>query len=289
LKLSGRKDFFMVQGIIYIQKGLPNFQNGIFVLAMPLILDLILHKVLGFNLIQYLNMRLFLGCFLFLSFFKGFSQGNEFSIDTLHIKIDSLYREDQFYAGINYNSLLNKPDGFSQDKISFGFSFGFLRDMPVNKSRTFAIAPGIGFAYNNYIQNLAITGTSQNPTYAIISSDVNYDKSKFEQFLVEIPIEFRWRTSTPEEYKFWRIYGGFKVSYLLLDKSVYNDGQIKVTLKNNKDFNDLLYGAYISAGYNTINLFAYYGLNSLFKSSAKVNNETIQMSTLSIGVMFYIL
>lgn len=234
-------------------------------------------------------MRLFLGCFLFLSFFKGFSQGNEFSIDTLHIKIDSLYREDQFYAGINYNSLLNKPVGLSQDKISFGFSAGFLRDMPVNKSRTVAIASGVGFSFNNYIQNMAITGSSSNPIYGIIPSNVNYNKNRIEQLRVEVPIEFRWRTSTPETYKFWRIYGGLKLSYLLLDKSVYINDQTKVIISNNKDFNDLLYGAYISAGYNTINLYAYYGLNSLFKSSAKINNETIQMNTLSIGVMFYIL
>lgn len=233
-------------------------------------------------------MRLFLGCFLFLSFFKGFSQGNEFSIDTLHIKIDSLYREDQFYAGINYNSLLNKPAGLSQDKISFGFSAGFLRDMPVNKSRTVAIASGVGFSFNNYIQNMAITGSGNNPIYGIIPSD-DYNKNRIEQLRVEVPIEFRWRTSTPETYKFWRIYGGFKLSYLLLDKSVYEDDKTKVIINNNKDFNDLLYGAYISAGYNTINLYAYYGLNSLFKSSAKINNETIQMNTLSIGVMFYIL
>jgi hypothetical protein len=234
-------------------------------------------------------MRLFLGCFLFLSFFKGFSQGNEFSIDTLHIKIDSLYREDQFYAGINYNSLLNKPADLSQDKISFGFSAGFLRDMPVNKSRTVAVASGVGFSFNNYIQNMAITGSNNNPIYGIISSDVHYSKNRFEQMRVEVPIEFRWRTSTPEIYKFWRIYGGFKLSYLLLDKSVYEDDQTKIIIKNNKDFNNFLYGAYISAGYNTINLYAYYGLNSLFKSSAKVNNEAIQMNTLSIGVMFYIL
>jgi hypothetical protein len=33
--------------------------------------------------------------------------------------------------------------------------------MPINKDRTHAIAVGLGF-YNNYIQNLAITGTGRN-------------------------------------------------------------------------------------------------------------------------------
>lgn len=148
-------------------------------------------------------MRLFLGCFLFLSFFRGYSQEDTFSIDTLHVKIDSLYREDQFYAGLNYNSILKKPSGVSQQKISFGFSAGFLRDMPINKSRTLAIAPGIGFSFNNYLQNMAITGTNQNPVYSVIPSTVNYDKSRFEQLRVEIPIEFRWRNSTPVEFQFF--------------------------------------------------------------------------------------
>lgn len=233
--------------------------------------------------------RLFVGCFLFLSFFRGFSQENEFSIDTLHVKIDSLYREDQFYAGVNYNSIINKPSGMSQNKISFGFSAGFLRDMPLNKKRTFAIAPGIGFSFNNYIQDMAIVGTAQNPVYGIIPSTVHFDKNRFEQLLVELPIELRWRNSTPETYSFFRAYGGFKVSYLLLDKSVFDDGNDKIVIKNNKDFNEFLYGVYISMGYSAFNLQVYYGLNSFFKSTAQIDSHRIYMNALSLGIIFYIL
>ena len=233
--------------------------------------------------------RLFLGCFLFLSFFRGYSQENEFSIDTLHVKIDSLYREDQFYIGLNYNSLINKPSGVSQNKISFGFSGGFLRDMPLNKSRTFAIAPGFGFSFNNYIQDMAIVGSNQEPIYGVIPSTVYFDKNRFEQLRLEVPIEVRWRNSAPETYQFFRIYGGFKVSYLLADKSVYDDGIEKIVIKNNKDFNEFLYGVYISMGYSAFNLQVYYGLNSFFKSSAQINSERIYMNALSLGLIYYIL
>lgn len=234
-------------------------------------------------------MRLFFGCFLFLSIFKGFSQETTFSIDTLHVKIDSLYREDQFYAGLNYNSIVKKPEGLSQDKISFGFSAGFLRDFPLNKSRTFAIAPGIGFTFNNYLQNMAITGTSNNPIYGVVPSDVDFNKNRFEQFRVEVPIEFRWRTSTPETFQFFRLYGGFKVSYLLYDKSVFDDGIQKIVIKGNKDFEEFLYGVYVSIGYSAFNLQVYYGLNSIFKSTAQINSVPLAMNTLSLGVVFYIL
>lgn len=233
--------------------------------------------------------RFFLGCFLFLSFLKGFSQEKTFSIDTLHVKIDSLYREDQFYAGLNYNSIVKKPEGVSQEKISFGFSAGFVRDMPINKKRTFAFAPGIGFSFNNYLQNMAITGTSQNPVYEVIPSSSDYDRNRFEQLRVEVPIEFRWRDSTPQEYQFFRIYGGFKMSYLLYDKSVYEDGNVKTVIKNNKDFEEFLYGVYLSVGYSAFNLQLQYNLNSFFKSSAQIDSVPVTMNALSIGVVFYIL
>jgi len=168
-------------------------------------------------------MRLFLSYLLFLFALPSFSQENAISEGTPKIKIDSLYREDQFYFSFTLNTLQNKPVGLTQDKFSSGFSSGFLRDFPVNNKRTIAIAPGIGLAYNNYNQNLKITETNQVPVYTIIESNVAYDKNRFSQLLVELPIEFRWRTSTFDSHKFWRIYGGFKMGYFIYYKSFYKD------------------------------------------------------------------
>lgn len=233
-------------------------------------------------------MRLFLGCFLSLLVFPVFAQENTSAENAPKVKIDSLYREDQFYFGFTLNTLQNKPAGLTQDKFSAGFSTGFLRDFPVNKRRTFAIAPGIGFTLNNYNQNLAITKSNNSPVYAIIDSGSEFRKNRFSQFLVDVPLELRWRTSTYESHKFWRIYGGLKLSYLVYDKSVYEDAQGKIVVRNNKGFDDFQYGTYISAGYNTINVYAYYGLNALFQS-AKTSTEVVDMNSINIGIIFYIL
>lgn len=233
-------------------------------------------------------MRILLSCFLFLSVLNVFSQENASTENAPEIKVDSLYREDQFYFAISYNTLVDKPSGLSQRKFSSGLSAGFLRDMPINKKRTVAIASGIGFTYNNYNQNLAISSPVGTQVYAIIDSDNLYDKNKFSLLSVDVPVEFRWRTSTYESHKFWRIYGGFKFSYLMYDRSVFNSADAKVVVTGNKDINRFQYGAYISSGYNTINLYAYYGLNSLFKS-AKVNEEPVTMRALNLGIIFYIL
>lgn len=234
------------------------------------------------------TMRLFLSCFLLLSVFNVFAQETETIEEGEKVKIDSLYREDQFYFGFTYNALQQKPTDLSQKKFSVGLSAGFLRDMPINEDRTIAIASGVGFTYNNYHQNLFISESGQTPVYSIISSETTYSKNKFTQLLVDVPIEFRWRTSTYESHKFWRIYGGLKFSYLLYNKSTFSDADSKVVVLNNKDFNKLLYGLYVSAGYNTINVYAHYGLNSLFKS-ANIEGESIDMKALNIGVIFYIL
>lgn len=231
-------------------------------------------------------MRLFFKIFLLLSAVSGFCQETPPVLPT--VKIDSLYREDQFYFGFTLNTLQNKPASLTQDKFSSGFSAGFLRDFPINKSRTVAIAPGFGLTYNNFNQNLKITEVNQTPVYTIIDPLTAYRKNRFSQLSVDVPVEFRWRSSTFDSHKFWRIYGGFKMSYLIYDKSIYEDALSKIVVNNNADFNKFQYGAYISSGYNTINVYAYYGLNSLFHS-AKTNSESIDMNALNIGVIFYIL
>lgn len=233
-------------------------------------------------------MRLFFSYFFVLSFFSLVAQ-EAIKNEKIGIpKIDSLYREDQFYFGFTINNLLNKPVGLSQDKLSTGFSLGFSRDMPINKLRTVAFASGIGFTYNNYIENIKIDKTFQDYEYTLIPSGTSFSKNRISQLFIDVPIEFRWRTSTYESYKFWRIYGGLKFSYLIYDRYIYSDSQGKLILTNNPDFNKIQYGAYVSAGFNTFNAYVYYGLNPIFKS-AKIEGQSIDMRTLNVGIIFYIL
>ncbi|WP_309641867.1 porin family protein [Flavobacterium sp.] len=226
---------------------------------------------------------------LFFITLNVFSQ--EIKLPAPMIAIDSLYREDQFYCAITYNTLLKTPTGVSQNKFSPGFKIGFLRDFPTNKQRNVAIAPGLGFSYNNYFQNLFITEVNGTPVYSTTVLGANYKKNKFEQLFVDVPIEFRWRTSGPESHKFWRVYSGIQFSYLLYNRSIYIDDLYSVRISNNKDFNKFQVGLYIAAGHNSWNFYSYYGILPIFKSSAKVvdNGESIKFQALHFGLMFYIL
>lgn len=202
--------------------------------------------------------------------------------------LDSLYREDQFYVGLTYNILQNRPEDVRQNKFSSGYSFGFLRDMPINKTRTWAIAAGIGFSISNINHNIYITDYNDQYQYSVIPSDVAYDRSKLILNYADLPIEIRWRTSTPATHKFWRVYTGIKLSYLVFSKYKFKNGDDKFSVNNNSDINKFQYGMYLSTGFNTWNLNVYYGFSPIFKS-AELNGERIDMRTLNIGLMFYIL
>jgi outer membrane protein with beta-barrel domain len=234
-------------------------------------------------------MKFSLNCFLFLTALPIFSQELKEKLPYPMIEVDSLYREDQFYAAFSYNMLLNRPKGISQSKFSSGFTGGFLRDMPINKKRTIAIAAGLGVSYNKYFQNLVISKSGNSRYYNPASEGVDYSKNKFDQIFVDVPIEFRWRTSTPQSHKFWRVYSGIKLSYLVADKSRYIDPTYNIKVTQNHDFNEFQIGTYIVWGYNTWNFYGYYGLTPLFGPEAKLKGEAVGLNTLNFGLMFYIL
>lgn len=204
---------------------------------------------------------------------------------------DSLYKEDQFYFGVTYNIISNRPDGLSQNGFSGGYHFGYTKDMPINSKRNKAIGVGLGLSLNSFNQNLLISESSNNQTgFQIIDeTTVAFSKNKFATYMLEIPIEFRWRTSTPKDYKFWRIYSGFKLGYVFYNSSKFEGSPENIKRSNLNVFNSLQYGAFISGGYATWNVYVYYGLNTIFKSEAKLNNNTLDANAIKIGLMFYIL
>ncbi len=203
---------------------------------------------------------------------------------------DSLYKEDQFYLGTTYNLIGRKPAGLEQNSFSLGFHLGFIKDMPINKRRNKAIGIGIGYSTNSYIQNKLISEDASGAlSYAIIDAGTNFSKNKFSEHVLEVPIEFRWRTSTAANYKFWRVYTGMKFGYVFSTRSKFKGESGDITINQIGDYNEFQYGLTLAIGYNTWNIYAYYGLNPLFSDAAKLNGEDLDINAIKIGLMFYIL
>lgn len=205
--------------------------------------------------------------------------------------VDDKYKEDQFYFSITYDLLGKKPSEIKQSGFSSGIHFGAIKDMPINVRRNKALGIGLGLSINSYNQNMLISKAQDGVyNYQIIDESViSIKRNKFTTYLVEVPLEYRWRTSTAQDYKFWRIYPGVKFGYVLYNSSRFFGSIDDIKLNNIDDFNKFQYGLTLSAGYSTWNFHVYYGLNAIFKDNAKLNWEAIDMNSIKIGLIFYIL
>ncbi|WP_299885013.1 porin family protein [uncultured Lacinutrix sp.] len=206
-------------------------------------------------------------------------------------EIDSLYKEDQFYIGVTYNLIGKQPEGLSQSGFSTGIHFGYTKDMPINKRRNMAIGLGLGLSFNSFNQNVLISETNTNGfAFNIINdAEINFNKNKFSTYMLELPLEFRWRTSTAVDYKFWRIYAGFKLGYVFANNTKFIGEPDTIKLSNIAPFNKFQYGTSISAGYNTWNFYFYYSLNSIFDSNSKIEGKNIDANAIKIGLIFFLL
>ncbi len=217
---------------------------------------------------------------------------NTFAQDTIPKFIgDSLYREDQFYIGLTYNLSSNIPNGVKPEGVSAGVNFGFLRDMPINKRRSLAIALGVGFTYDQYGQNLLISENENGETsFSILEANENFKYNRLSMWVVEVPIELRWRSSTPATQKFWRVYAGFKAGYAFWHKSSYKNGSLKITNSSITEFEKLRLATSISVGYSKFNLFAQYNINPFFNENAITQDgQKINFNGIKLGLIFYIL
>ena len=219
---------------------------------------------------------------VFLTFFQAYTQEAKDSMF-----IDSNYLEDQIYLGIAYNVLRKQPVNFNQNGLSGGLSIGFIKDIPLSEERDIGFGIGLGYSYNAYIQNLKISSTSNITQFEVLESS-SFNSNRFSIHLIEVPLEFRWRTSTASKYNFWRVYSGVKFGYLFASSSKISEDVNVIKLNNISQFQKLQYGLTLNTGYNTFNLSLYYGLNSLFKD-AKIGSEQINLKQFNIGLMFYIL
>jgi hypothetical protein len=201
---------------------------------------------------------------------------------------DSKYLEDQFYIGLTYNFLTDKPESVNQRNLSYGLQAGIIKDIPVNGSRTIAFGLGAGYGVYSYYSNLRALETPNGLEYNIIADLDNLKRNKVETHMLEIPLEFRWRNSNAVDYKFWRVYAGVKLGYVVGGRSKYVSENFKESFYNT-DIRQFQYGLTFNFGYNTFNLHAYYALNHLFLDGTSLEGSDISIKPLRIGLIFYIL
>ena len=195
------------------------------------------------------------------------------------------YREDQFYFGSSYFIQTEPIENFKQNGFSGNFQFGFIRDFPLNNNSTKAIGLGLGYERNFFTSNIQPIETNDNIDYRIVISRFLESKNKISFSSFVLPIEYRWRSSSIDQYKFWRIYSGLKIkkNFPLYSNPSYGS---EITIDEIEDWTTSIY---LNAGYNTWNISLEYDLNPILKNQKTSNGENLNISFFRLGLVFYIL
>ena len=213
-----------------------------------------------------------------------------FFICSLQAQKDSLqlgdrYSEDQLYLSVSYAQFFNQPQVITKSGFSYGISAGFLKDFSLNKQGSLSFALGVGYGFDFFNHQLKVEEINGVTSF---SNGVQLSRNVFKSSNLELPLEFRWRTSNAKKYDFWRIYGGVKFLYNLSNKFEFTDNGNAFNYKNVSSYRKWQYGLTLSAGFDEFNINVFYSLTPLFEN-ANINGETIDTGILKFGLIFYIL
>ena len=195
------------------------------------------------------------------------------------------YREDQFYFASSYFIQTESIKDFKQNGFSGNFQFGFVRDFPLNKDSTRALGLGLGYERNYFTSNIQPIEQDDQIDYRIVISRFLESKNKISFSSISLPIEYRWRKSSLNEYKFWRIYSGFKIkkNFPLYSNPSYGS---ELVIEEIQDWTSSIY---LNAGYNTWNISLEYDLNPIIKNKNTVDGDNLNVSFFRLGLIFYFL
>ncbi len=213
-----------------------------------------------------------ISCIFFLFVYFGYTQENP-----------QRYREDQIYFSFYYNSLGDNLNNFKENKFSTSINFGFIRDIPLSKSGNFAVGLGLGIGINTFNNNLKLSNSN---SYILLNNREIPQKNVFNFSEFQVPFEIRWRNSTIDNYKFWRIYAGLKYSRLFSSSYSFENEQESYKLVDIPVNLDQL-GFTLNIGFNTWNIGLYKSMNSLFNK--KIQSLPRDLEQFKLGLIFYIL
>ena len=194
------------------------------------------------------------------------------------------FREDQIYLSIAYPYFSEAPNTLIQNKLSYAFSVGFIRDMPINSQRTLAVGVGLGFDQATLYNNTLFTQTGNKIDASVIEE--GYKQNYLRMQSLAVPLELRWRNATETKHAFWRIHTGVSVHFPMQFKS-YNKtstGQKNTTKLPSKG---TILRWNVHFGFNTWNISIAHDMQPWATFGAL--NRELDMNFTKIGLIFYIL
>lgn len=186
------------------------------------------------------------------------------------------------FFDVGFNLLNNRSGDFNTKFFaSKTANFYFQRPINLGEKTGFTLNPGIGFgmeklAFKNDL--MLVNDPDKGPNSSqlvdvddVLGEGVSVSKNTTALNYIDIPIELRYHFNRSDYQQGFRLAVGGKVG-MLYDahtKVKYTDADgLERKVKNSEDFglNKFRYGVYTRVGLAGFNLWAYYGLNDVFKS-----------------------
>lgn len=213
------------------------------------------------------------------------SNKDKFVIDT--IKEDSLCNDDDddfdpvhhwagFRLGIDgllYDNGLSMPASFDYLELDYARSIGWSLNFYEKDFRLYKnyieLVTGLGFNMTNYtFQSDYATIQTTDPITATVDSSRVLERNRLKAYYLTAPLMLGFSTSQDQSKAFRLAAGGqvsWRVGSRLKQKYTMDGDVIKPKVRSDYNLNPFLFSAIASVGYGPVNIYATYGLNTVFE------------------------
>ena len=212
-----------------------------------------------------MNLILF---FFFSSSFSGLKSQNK-PVEKSEFDVYSYKPEprDRVIFEINHTGWLNTPRGVQGKLTSGGVNFYLYFDYPIASSR-FSFAWGAGISSHNVHGKFNLkyqidSIRSQVMFSQLVPREDPYSKNRFGLKVLEVPIEFRFRTRTSYQFK---VMAGMKAGWVVQSFRKVFDADGKRKMYDLYGVNPLRYGAHVRVGVEQLQFTFFMALSSLFEN-----------------------
>lgn len=174
--------------------------------------------------------------------------------------------KDRLIFEINYTSWLGTPKNIKPDWKCIGFNFSTMFDKPLGYSN-FSIGYGLGIYVHNFSSNAdfiyQLDSNSNQVTTVLQPKTIPYIANRYNERLIEIPVELRFRTKSKSSFK---IMVGGKIGYVMADFKKTDDADGRIRRYDIKNVDKLRYGVNFRIGVEQICLTGCYYISEVFSN-----------------------
>lgn len=174
---------------------------------------------------------------------------------------------DRLVLEVNHTGWLGVPDALREKIFSGGVNFMLFFDHPIGSSH-FSFAWGGSISSYNIHGPIDLVYKTDSASRAVQFTSLAqrttpYDVNRIGLKILEVPVEFRFRTWTNYQFK---LSLGFKVGYVVQSFRKIYDANAKVKIFDIAGINPWRYGVTLRMGWEQLHITAFYSLSEFFLS-----------------------